>query len=195
MLASSNAHADLIDLTSDIWSGVNGSSFSLVVPGIGLVTLDAVGGNLTFNANDNSGCVNGMGASILACDGDGIGISNDEISSGTQSLTVTFSPPADVIDIYLLDLFNNNREQEVADITITGDGSVYSIDGGTDSGGFIITGISQNNVTTITFEGIGKKSDFALAAIDVRGVSEPGTIALFGLGLLSIGLMRRKRRI
>jgi len=152
---------------------------------------------MTFNSGDNSGCADYGGAAFgLACDGDGIGIIDDEITAElNQLLTVSFTPTADVINIYLLDLFDNSREFEVAMISVTGDGTVYTVDGtGIDLGGFIITGITQDDVTTITFEALDNgDSDYALAAIEVSSIPEPGTLGLLGAGLLALGLMRRKR--
>ena len=197
LFATGAAHALLIDFTSDDWNGANGQnpSYGQVVTGVGLVTLTAAGGTLTFNSGDNGGCLAGGGAAFgLACDGDGIGIDDDEITFRDEMLTVTFASAVDVINIYLLDLFDNQGEFEQAIITVGG-GSGIAVNGSsTDVGGFIITGIVENGVTTINFSTSANwdQTDYALAAIEVS-VPEPGTLLLLGAGLFAMGLAQRRR--
>jgi len=200
LLAGASAHALLIDFTSSDWNGVTDSNpYSRDVAGIGTVTLRGLGGSMTFNASDNAGCLAGGGAAAgLACDGDGIGIRDDEISSGSELLLVSFSPVVDVINIFFLDLFSNNREMERALIAgVDADGNPFwrtAAGTSVDVGGFVITALNRDGVSSLLFAANpwSRQSDFALAAIEVRpaAVTEPGTLGLIGLVLLSIVVFR-----
>lgn len=83
LLFSMSAQATLIDFTDKSWQDAinSGSSTSAT---IGNVTLTASGGDFSFNGgySERSGCENSAGGSLLKCDGDGIGISDDEIHQG-----------------------------------------------------------------------------------------------------------------
>jgi hypothetical protein len=79
----SQAAPVLVDFTdASKWSGANGQSSFTASYGDVDVTASATNGNLSFNANDKGGCVNGANQSVrdLSCNGDGLGIKNDEIT-------------------------------------------------------------------------------------------------------------------
>jgi len=112
------------------------------------------------------------------------------VTNTTESLTVSFRPAVDVINVYLLDLFYG--EPEYAVITLNS-GTPTVLRGTNDLGGLRITGISGADITSIVFEAEGRFSDYALAAIEVTSVPEPGTLVLLGSGLLGLGIVRRKK--
>lgn len=58
---------------------------------------------------------------------------------------------------------------------------MFNRSGGTDSGGFIVTAFTRNNMTQILFKAIGRQSDYSLAAISVSE-PEPATLVLLGTG-------------
>ena len=199
--AAGGANAILIDFTSNDWTSVNGSSlYSQNVAGIGDVELESYGGSMTFNAGDNSGCVTGGGSAKLACNGDGIGIGDDEISAGYEILRVSFASAVNVASVYLLDLFANSREFEQA-IVVSFGASGFGFDTvnstGGDVGGFTMKTLNENGVSHLFFAAnpFLPKSDFALAAINVSpaSVPEPGALSLLGLGLLAVGFIRRRQ--
>jgi hypothetical protein len=201
-LVSSSVHAGIIDFTSDDWSGVGQNSVSeFIFDGIKLSSVDE---NLTFNDPDGaSGCGKGdtsqtnlAATTGLACIGDGIGISNDEITQGgSQILTVSFlNGPVDILDIHLLDLFAGEQSGEIAIINGI---SVYAdplaIVSFTNDGGYWESGLQFYGVESLTFSGnLDTFSDYSLARIAYK-VPEPTVIALFTVGLLGLGFARRRK--
>lgn len=188
----------VIDFTDNQWkSAISGNSAN-----IGDITLTANAGNLTFNANDNSGCVAGISAHGLACDGDGIGINDDEITQGgVQSITITFASAVDILNIDVLDLFGNERTGETALIMEAGGVATPikppSGNGGV-AGGYWETGFNMMGITELVlFSPDDGFSDYALARLDYQAASvpEPGPLALLGLGLFGIATLRRRKII
>jgi hypothetical protein len=125
--------------------------------------------------------------------GDGIGISNDEITQGGgQILTISFlSGPVDILDVHLLDLFATEQSGEIA--IINGTASAASGGSANAAGGYWETGLGFTGVTSITLYGNNDRfSDYSLARIAYK-VPEPTVIALFAVGLLGLGFARRRK--
>ena len=208
------AQALLIDFTDySVWGAGNiiatpnldnqTATASYTYPDNLTVTLTATGGNLTFNVPGSCGS-----ATYLACDGDGIGISDDEISgvlSAGESLLVEFSRAIGIYSISLLDLFGHAGDPESAQLQFDGNGNStsYSVAGTADADGVGQYQIAMANLahhgdlTSILFTSPNETSDFALAAlelgidVDTLSIPEPMTVALFGLGLLSLATVMR----
>lgn len=202
---SASAQATLIDFTeSDNWASAQGTYSSYnVIDSIGVTISsgsNSIGEYLTFNANDNYGCTSGTADNFLTCDGDGIGIKDDEIQiNGSQEVIVTFDNAVDISNIFLLDLFINDNgntgNNEKAVMTI--DGVDYIFDAAFEgNGGFLNTGFALLNVTQIIFSGYDDLfSDYALAGIEVElsPVPVPGAAILFGSALLGFFGFKRRR--
>jgi hypothetical protein len=193
---ASPAQAGLIDFTdADAWEdaeGLDGFTSLTTYDGLKItVTSNAPGFLLTFNADDAHGSC--AGASGLACDGDGLGVSDDEVTydpdglgvDGTERLYVYFSDavtglPVEVTitGIGFLDLFGQNA--------LTGDTSAETamwtylpvfVDGsltGTETNGTLgYKTIAQNQagVNSLFFYSVdpaAENSDFALASLSFR---------------------------
>lgn len=202
---SVSAHATLIDFTkSTDWASAQGQfSYSNVINSIGVTISSgstASGEFLTFNARDNGGCIGGSAKTYLKCDGDGMGIIDDEIQiNGTQKVIVDFDSAVNISNIFLLDLFINDNgnkgNNEKAVMTI--DGVEYNFDAeSTSNGGFLNTGFALLNVSQIVFSGYDDLfSDYALAGIDVElsPVPLPGAAILFGSAILGFFGFKRRR--
>ncbi len=199
---SAAAQATLIDFTGANWEQaiIDGGGSTAT---IGNLTLTANNGLLTFNRNDSGGCKDGQPTNGLTCDGDGIGINNDEISQGgSQQITFTFDKAVNITNIFLLDLFSGERGYDVnGDPTV---GEIAVIDGiqyfGPNllAGGYYATGFSKQAITSIIFSGnLDSFSDYALAAIDVEisPVPVPGAAILFGSALLGFFGFKRRRAV
>lgn len=200
---SAQASATLIDFTkANDWEGSQGqATYFQMIDSIGVTISSAASGQLlTFNNSDSGGCENGTADSILKCDGDGIGVGDDEIhQGGSQKILVKFDNAVDISNIYLLDLFKNDNgikgNHEKALMTI--DGITYEFDAASSGdGGFLNTAFSLLNVTEIIFSGYSDLfSDYALAGIDVEisAVPVPGAAILFGSALLGFFGFKRRR--
>ena len=192
---SVSSQAVTIDFTNQAWKDAIGmGNTEAIVDGI---KLSSTGGNLTLLGSGTdfeiTGC-NNAGAG-LACTGDGIGISNDEISEGgVQQLTLSFlNGPVNVENIFLLDLFGLEGTGETA---IINGGIFHNTSDNQALGGYYETGFSDNLVSTITFlspdDGF---SDYALAKIEISPVPIPGAAILFGSALLGFFGFKRRRAV
>ncbi len=196
VLTAPSVGATIIDFTADAWSGVQReSSFTL-----GNVQLESTG-FMTFNAGgDASGCLSGNQSTGLVCDGDGIGIYDDEITHrSNESLRVTFlGGPVDITDIHLLDLFAGEETGEIA--VINGIESQATIQGISimNDGGYWETGLGFIGIDSLIFTGmVDSFSDYSLARIDYEttAVPEPTMLSMLGIGLIGLGAAYRRRRL
>ncbi|PSW20760.1 PEP-CTERM sorting domain-containing protein [Photobacterium sanctipauli] len=171
--------------------------------------------NYTFNAGEaHSSC---MAVTGLACNGDGLGVRNDEISGGSnnlQKIEVRFFDETnnplslDFLNVQFLDLFanegQNNSQAEVATILFDTPPTTSVTGTATDRLGFAsydASGTSSSTLTALVLD-IADTGfmDFSLAAItidegsDAFKVAEPASLALFGLGLLGFGYSSRQRK-
>lgn len=106
VLFTGNASAALLDFTTS----ANPSNPVPVGDGIS-ATFGTLGYTLTANPNNltrSEGAVGNCGG-ILACNIDGYGISDDEVTGGSQSLTLTFDRSVWINQIYFLDLFAKDQ--------------------------------------------------------------------------------------
>lgn len=201
----SNSHAAplLIDFTdASKWSGVQGqSSFTASYDDLDVTASTSTGG-LTFNAHDNGGCVTGANQTVhdLECDGDGLGINNDEITEGGhQQITIMFSKAVSLNDIELLDLFNNSSENEVALIRLN-NGIFNTHVSSNLTGGYHRTLETGPDITMVVLKAADDDhSDYALARMSLTinsitefedGVPAPPAILLMVPG---IAMMIRRR--
>lgn len=202
---SFSANAILVDFTKTTdWASAQGQfSYSSVIDSIGITISSGSTSSreyLTFNANDNGGCKNGTANAILKCDGDGIGIHDDEIhQGGSQQVIVKFDNSVNISNIFLLDLFKKDNgiygNNEKAVMSINGNVTIFDAVT-TGNGGFLNTNFSLLNVSEIIFSGYADSfSDYALAGIDVElsPVPVPGAAILFGSALLGFFGFKRRR--
>lgn len=195
----------LLDFTNPApWAGAhNQTTFSTVIGDL-TVTLTAEGGgtpkmNFNSSASERQGCQNGYGGSPahdLVCGGDGIGIGDDEITEGgVERLKVSFSRPVDLVNVELLDLFNNDTELERALISLD-DGATWStVVSNNNLGGYYSANLGGRSIARIVFKSYSDAvSDYAVArlAIYTADVPEPAAGLLVVLGLAGLHRLRRR---
>lgn len=161
-----------------------------------------------YDSSNTAPCVTGGGA--LACDSDGAGIVDDEISVAgyTQKLTVFFENVAGaaqevrITGLQFLDFFLNGGTGEV-------ESAFVSVNNGpameffaseafvTDGAGHFAQDVDWNGVTSLTLwagdnDGLAN-ADFALAALEVQAVPLPAAAWLLVAGVAGLGLASRRR--
>ncbi len=163
-----------------------------------LVTATLSGnGPLSFTTFDGDASV-----ASLAFDYDGVGIYDDEISTGGEAVTVTFSETVAVIGFSFLDLFfaDGQTDSEFAEVYLEG-ALVYTFFADLvfqESGGYKYASVSPLLTDQLVFlagagnDGVGV-ADYALAAIDVQAVPLPASLVLLLSALGCLGIVSRRK--
>ncbi len=211
------------DFTNEIWNGVIGES-DVTINGLNFVSevyssagvKVGTGAGLTWNegfgGDPNTGsapCLpGGLG---YACQGDGIGIRDDEISylgnDLFEVLTIYFAGPVAISEVSFLDLFIEGSSQytESAYVFINGNAFANDIFNATETTGtngfFRVSGSPILDISSISFASACavaggpedcRKVDFSLAGINV--VPIPAAAWLFGSGLIGLAGIARRRK-
>ena len=207
-----SAQALVIDFTDELWSGANFRKSTTVSYGDLDVTVASgtyFGPHvLTFNSAEGAalGCEAGQATHGLACDGGGLGVASftdiflpggafDQINT-FQWLTVSFSEAVDISGISFLDLYGDFGEVAVVEDSQFGFGESVNV-AASNVGGYWDTGYIAESVTSLSFSvrEFDFLSDYSLASISVSEVPLPGSLILFGTGLLGIGMIRKHKKV
>lgn len=156
--------------------------------------------------NASTGCANQGG--MLACDNDGLGIANFEVTNfdptqlpPLQSVTIDFDKRVKLLGFKTLDLFMDPNSDDTESVKFYLDGDIstltefVAVETFQNNGGFADFALNTAAFNSITFfagegnDGQGN-SDFALAALDIQVVPLPAAAwmllgALGGLSMLS----------
>jgi len=213
--------ATLIDFTDQsVWSGSGGGATASAP--YGSLTVDLSSNppdSLNFTQGfDGTGaatyCESGGGP--LACDSDGVGVIDDEITNvdntptpPLQSITVNFSKQVKALSFHFLDLFFDDEldpeEQEAALVYANGNSadtrSFFAIDQFPLNGGYreVLNPFGGLNISSLTFFANNTNDnvadpDYALAGIEVQAVPLPAAGWLLLAGLGGLGALRRFRK-
>ena len=214
--AAQSSQAAVIDFTkASDWAGVAGQwqfTSGTLFDGVTVqVTSQGPGSLLTFN---NGGDVNASCAGVtgLACQGDGLGINDDEVTKGSslvdptlERLYVYFNKPVNVTQIGFLDLFGiNTLVGDVAPemamwVAFNGGGFIDGSLVGTDTTttlGYKTINTSYTGVTALMFYATtppaSANTDFAVAKLNITA-PEPATLLLTVIGIVATTAFRRRR--
>lgn len=189
----------IIDFTdSDVWStGVTSADYDGLT-----VSLSSDPEGINFDDMVNNDTLFPCGT-MLACDNDGIGIIDDEISNPdgvSQSVTVTFSDEVLLVGFAGFDLYADGPGEA---LIVNGTGMAYggelSADGGNGwgySGSLNLVGSSFTFTVDVNNDLAGV-ADGALAALDIvyemAPVPLPAGILLLGGALGGLAMTRRRK--
>ena len=185
-MSAAPANAFLVDFTSTDgvdWLGLpNSTSMTNTVGGID-ITITSTSGGFLFADSVSPSPSPPCGDNPLACDHDGVGITDDEITFANggigagEVLEVTFSEAVDIFDIGVLDLFVPDvgaGDPEVAQyLAVSGSPGASGVINATQvaylSPGFASKAVTLENLTKISFfTSTTFNSDFALAFLNVE---------------------------
>jgi hypothetical protein len=221
LMVGFSAQAFLIDFTNGDWNAAQGLDEYEVMYSADsdfYVRLEASPGYLiSMQGYDGGINTDYCGVGLLNCSYDGIGIGegDDEISYEEQ-LTITFwdtdynqldgtLDSIVLMDLYPQDVCGSGSDDFAAfDVSYQGSSMMNNPCVNTTDfveGGFYTIDTSVTPIDQIDLFG----DDFALAALNVSGgitirvldpdpISEPETLALFGFGLLGLGMARRRTK-
>ncbi|MEE4210872.1 MAG: hypothetical protein V2I43_16605 [Parvularcula sp.] len=217
LMSSANAAQIFIDFTDRevVPAGVVSNPYDVDL-GDGLIM--TITGSSVFNNNQDAAgaCTNdnfGIASPVFECDSDGLGIGDDELSTGdptNQTITIGFNQAVGLVNAFFLDFFRASADDqfpERASVTING-GTPFIFEASEvfpANGGVFPAAAFGTQVTEIVFEalpgndeiGVG---DFALAGLTIntnpeidQEVPVPGAALLFGTAL-ALGAARRKAK-
>ena len=207
------ANATLIDFTdSSVWNDTPQPPAHSYFADIGKVTLTSEPGdevNFTDFDGDTSVLKDDLYAKTNSSSAfDGVGVVDDEVTHGTQELTVTFEKELLIGRLDFLDLFfeSGSGDQETMLVEFvdsngisTGSKSFEAEEAFKDKGGYLSATFDAISAKELVFtvdapnDGVGS-ADAAVAAIGV--VPIPAAVWLFGsalLGMVGIGARRSRK--
>lgn len=196
-----SASAAILDFTKGLPGATSGSEF-------GGWTLTGYYNGKEKKLNTSS---DGPGAvGVLAGDNDGVGVITDEISFGTDYVTITFAEEVSLIGAYFLDLYDKVTSREVANISVGN--SVGNPDASLDgyarkqgpanpegeAGYGELLGLSLRGNQFTFFAGDWNDEygtpDFALAGLDIAPVPLPAGMLLLPTAIGGMMLARRRKK-
>lgn len=190
---TSMANAAILDFTKSPFIGISG-----FVAGT-TYDVTASGGSLNWSqSHDGSTCIG------LACQIDGLGVRDDEITRGNEEIRIEFGTAVRVTGLAFLDLFTsrNGRSRERAVINYDG-GSIFFDALASQFPGSTSGFRSENGLNIVTsylaFTAGGSNDeigsdDYALAAVTVSAVPLPPSLIMFGIAMGGIGYLARRRK-
>lgn len=190
--------ANLIDFTDrSQFSGESGSPLKGTLNGVGWTLVSKNGLDFNFTQNFDGGT---CPVTELACESDGLGIVDDEITAGTdpvEKAVLTFDEAVGLVGIHFFDLFVGNQGAEVA--LVQADGTIKNVTAtGTGGAGHEFLDLGGAEYTTIKFltrnniPGDDGTNDYAVAAIAAVPLPFAGLLMLTGLGGAAVAYRRRK---
>lgn len=201
LLTAAQAQALVIDFGATPWTP-NANNQQTYTDGITTATAGPVGA-LIFAADSRDGL--GVTCTTAICGG----VDEFDEVNGTESLTISFATAVKLLSVKVTDFFPKIHDNVDNDGShATGEvGYIKLWNGLTDLGVWTIYGVNSvitswegdqvinfggQTVTAINFYTGGARDEFSVKSITAE-VAEPGLLGLLGLGMLCLGLSRRRQ--